>query len=90
MPRHVEGDDPKIPRHFGIVQDTAILPAIGTSRMQADQRYPLARLLEIDPVAPALELEREIAADDCFERGSHCATPFEGASARGASSTAFR
>ncbi len=76
MPRHVEGDDAKALRDVGIVQDATILPSIGAGRVQAQQRDPFARFLEIDAIAPAFEIERQVAADDRLERGRHCAAPF--------------
>ena len=90
VPGHIERNDAKVLRHLGVVQDTAILPAVGTGGVQADQRDPLARFLEIDAVAPAFEIEREIATDDWLEGGGHCAAPLDVASARGASRTPFR
>jgi hypothetical protein len=38
------------PRDLGVVQDVAPLPAVGAGGVQAEDRNPLPRLLEEDPV----------------------------------------
>ena len=64
MPRQVENDDAEAAGDLGVVQERAILPAVGAGGVQADQRDALPRFLEIDAMRPAVEVEPQVAADD--------------------------
>ena len=64
-----------VARHTGIVHQAAILPPVGAGGVQAEQRRALARLLDIDAVRPAGQLEMHITTDDRFEIGAHAGTP---------------
>jgi hypothetical protein len=46
----VEGDDPEAIRHLLVVEQVAILPAVGAGRMQAQQRDAAAGFLDEDAV----------------------------------------
>jgi len=46
--RQVEGNDPEAIRHLGVVEQVTILPAVGTGRVQAQQRDAATRLLDED------------------------------------------
>ena len=78
MPRQVEGDDAKARQRLGIVEEAAILPAVGAGRVQAHERDALAGLLDVDAVRLAGDVEAEIAADGGLESGfcgAHRAPP---------------
>ena len=57
VPRQIEDDDAEALGDLRIVQQRAILPPVGAGGVQADQRDPLARFLEIDAMRPAVEIE---------------------------------
>ena len=63
MPRQVEGDHAIAAGDLAIVQERAVLPSVGAGGVQADQRNALARLLEIEPVRLAVEVQAQVAAD---------------------------
>ena len=76
MPGQVEGDDTKPLQDLAVVEQRPVLAAVGTGRVQAQQRYALAGLLDIEPVGLAADGEVQIAADDGFEPGlAHPALP---------------
>src|SRR5262245_51740591 len=64
MPRQIEGNDSITAGDIGIVQERAVLPPVGTCRVQAKQRNALPRLLEIDAMRLTVEVEPQVAADD--------------------------
>ncbi len=73
MPGQVEGNDAKLGREGRVVQQAAKLPAVGTRRVQAQERNAASRLLDVEAMAFAIDLKGQVAADGGFElRGSHC------------------
>ena len=71
VPRHVEHDDAIVVGDALVVEQAAILPPVGARGVQAKQRNALARLLDVEPVRPAEQVEVEIAADDGLEARAH-------------------
>ena len=71
VPRHVEGQHPEALRDLGVGQQMAVLPVVGAGGVQADQRDPLAGLLEVEAVRDAVDLHPQVAADHRLERGRH-------------------
>ena len=67
MPRQVEGDHAIAAGDLGIVQQRAVLPSVGAGGVQAEQRNALARLLEVEAVRLAVEVEAQVAPDHRFE-----------------------
>jgi hypothetical protein len=67
VPRHVEGDNAKTPRDRRIVEHRPVLTAVGAGGVQAEKRDALARLLEVQAVLAAAELDARITADDRLE-----------------------
>ncbi|HET9354072.1 MAG TPA: hypothetical protein VFO32_08760, partial [Sphingomicrobium sp.] len=63
MPRQIEGDDAEARGDGRIVQQLAILPAVGAGGVQAEQGNALPRLLEIEAMRPAVQIQPQIAAD---------------------------
>src|SRR6185312_3079937 len=59
----IESDESEAPRDLRIVQQRAVLPPIRARRVQADERYALPRLLEIDPMRPPIQIEPQIPPD---------------------------
>ena len=57
VPGQVEGDDAKLCQRLGVVEKAAVLPAVGTGRVQAEERDAGAGLLDIEPVRLALDVE---------------------------------
>ena len=53
----------------------AILPPVAAGGVQAQQRRALARLLDIDAMRPAEQIEMHVAADDRLEPRAHAAAP---------------
>ena len=72
VPGHVEGDDAMLCRHPRIVHQAAILPAVAAGGVQAQQRRALARLLDIDAMRPAEQIEMHVAADDRARTAGSC------------------
>src|SRR5262249_2249936 len=70
------GDDAVARGDMRIVHQRAILPAVAARGVQAEQRRTLPRLLDIEPVRPAEQVEMHVAAGDGFETRAHAATPF--------------
>ena len=62
VPRHVEHDDAIVFGDALVVEQAAILPAVGARGVQAEQRNALAGLLDIEPVRPVEQRHVEIAA----------------------------
>ena len=50
-----------------VVEQVAILPAVGAGGVQAEQRHAAAGLLDEDAVGRALDLDGKIAARDRLE-----------------------
>jgi hypothetical protein len=71
VPGQIEHDDTETLRHLAVVQKAAILPAVGARGVQTQQRNPEARVLKVNAMAHAADLEMDIAADDRFDRGRH-------------------
>src|SRR5262245_61710365 len=71
VPGHVEGEHAIVPVNVLIQHQVAELPPVGAGRVQAEEGDALARLLEIDPVRTAVELERQVAANDGLELRGH-------------------
>ena len=94
VPRQVEGDDAEAGQRLGIVHEAAILPAIRAGRVQANQRDAFARLLDVDAVRLAGDVDAQVAADGGLERGvcgAHRAPPAVfGATARGSASRSLK
>ena len=79
VPGQVEGDDAELGKRLGVVEEAAVLPAVGARRVQAQQRDAGAGLLDIEPVRLALDVEAQIAADGGLERGfAHRLRPARG------------
>ncbi len=53
VPRHVEHDDAVVVGDARIVEQPAILPAVGARGVQAEQRNALAGFLDVEPVRAA-------------------------------------
>ena len=73
VPRHVEHDDAVVVGDALVVEQAAILPAVGAGGVQAEQRNALAGLLDVEPVRAAEQIEVQIAAGDRLEARAHCA-----------------
>src|SRR5579872_3035271 len=86
MPWHVEGNDPEILREFLISEKVPPLPSVGARRVQADQRYSFAILLEIDAIAFAADLDVNVPADDRLTLAPHAAL----ATTRGSASRSLK
>src|SRR5262249_40650072 len=69
-----------------IEHQVAELAAVGAGGVQADQRNPLPRLLEIDAMGAATQLQPQVAANNGFERSHGCLLPRR----RGSVSKSFR
>ena len=69
VPGQIEGDDAIVARHRFVAHQVAELPRVGAGGMQAEQRYALSRLLEIDPAVLAQDRHADIAPDDRFQCG---------------------
>src|SRR5579872_7488195 len=82
MPWHVEGNDPEILREFLISEKVPPLPSVGARRVQADQRYSFAILLEIDAIAFAADLDVNVPADDRLTLAPHAALATRGSASR--------
>ena len=76
VPRHVEGDRAVVVGHRLVQHQMAVLPAVGAGGVQAEKRYPLPRLLEVEPARPAAELQRGVAAGDRLVLMRHRRLPF--------------
>src|SRR5471032_495637 len=57
VPRQIEGDDAEARGDRRVVQQSAILPAVGAGGVQADERNALPRLFEVDAMRPAVEVQ---------------------------------
>ena len=91
MPGQVEGNDAKPGGEGLVVHQAAKLPAIGTRRVQAQQRNAASRLLDVEAIAFAIKLEGQVAADGGFElRGSHCYRPSGAPAARGKAKSSLK
>lgn len=79
MPGEVEGNDAKAGKCVGVIEERAILAAVGASRMQAQERNALPGLFDIEPVRLAPDGQPQVAADDGLEAGlgidAHRAAP---------------
>ena len=71
VPGQIERDDAEGLGHFRVVEDAAILAAVGPGRVQAQQRYAVrrSRFLEIDAMRAAVEVDMQIAARHGFDTG---------------------
>ena len=58
-------------RYRRVIQQVPVLPAVGTCGVQTNERDALPGLLEVEPMLPAAERQRHVAADDRFELGRH-------------------
>src|SRR5262245_6501212 len=67
VPGKVEGNDAKLGRERLIVHQAAKLTAVGTRRVQAQERNAAARLLDVEAIAFAIDLEWQVTADGGFE-----------------------
>src|SRR5215470_13917046 len=68
VPRHVEGEQAKVPGDLLVRHQVAELTSVGAGRVQANERNALPRFLEIETVRAAVEREPQIAAGDRLER----------------------
>ena len=75
VPGHVEGNDAMFCGDARVVHQAAILPPVAARGVQAQQRRALARLLDIDAVRPAEQIEMHVAAGDRLEPRAHAAAP---------------
>ena len=75
MPGHVEGDDAMPRGDARIVHQRPVLAPVGACGVQAQQRGALARLLDIEAMRPAEQIEMHITADDRLEPRRHADTP---------------
>ena len=71
MPGHIKGDDPELRGHALVQHQVAVLPPIGTSRVQTQQRDPLPRLFNIKTVRAAPKIETQVAPDDRIKARAH-------------------
>jgi hypothetical protein len=69
MPRQVEGDDAIAAGDLRVVQDRPVLPAVGAGGVQAEERNALARLLEVDAMRLAVQVQAQVAADHRLDHG---------------------
>ena len=102
MPRHVEGDDAVVGRDTRIVEEAAELAPVGARGVQAQQRNARPRLLEIEAMRAAEQVEIEVAAGDRLDArpfaalspstpARSCQRPVSGAFAlRGDASTSLK
>src|SRR5262245_46589448 len=76
MPGHVEGDDAKLSEDLAVIEDSAVLPAVGTGRVQAEERDAIACLLHIEAVRLAADRHVQKARYNGLEPGlAHWALP---------------
>ena len=54
---------------LGVVEEAAVLPAVGAGRVQAHERNALAGLLDVEAVRLAGDVEVQVAADGRLEPG---------------------
>ena len=80
MPRHVEHDHAIVLRDALVVEQAAILPAVGAGGVQAEQRNAAAGFLDVEAMRAAEQIEMQVAADRRFEARAHGA-PFPAAAA---------
>ena len=66
MKGHVERDDTESSGDGLIVEQVPVLPAVGTSGMQAEQRNTLTGFLEIHAVGEIFDFDVQISANDGF------------------------
>ena len=71
MRRSVEGDQTKAVTNLGIFEDMAELSAVGSGRMQTNQRNPLACFFEINAVRPSRDIGMDVPAHCIFETRRH-------------------
>src|SRR4029453_10802890 len=92
VPGQIEGDDAKLGREGLVVHQAAKLPAVGTRRVQAQERNAASRLLEVEAMEFATDLKGEVAAEGGFELwGSHCCYRLSGApAARGKANSSLK
>jgi hypothetical protein len=89
VPGQVEGDDAKAGEDLRVIEESAVLAAVGPGRVQADERDADAGLLDIETVRLALDVEPQIAADGGLERGfAHGLRPSP--AARGSASNSLK
>src|SRR5262245_15584314 len=69
MPWQVEGDDAEAAGDLAVVQERAVLPAVGAGGVQAKEGNALSRFLEVQALRAARHIEPQVAADDRLERG---------------------
>ena len=69
MPGQVEGNDAEALENFAVIEQRAVLAAVGARGVQAQQRDALPRLLDIEPMRLAADGKAQIAADDRLEVG---------------------
>ena len=74
----------KLRERLGVVEEAAVLAAVGAGGVQADERDARAGLLEIDAVRLALDVDAQVAADGGLEvgLGAHRAPPLPAGGAR--------
>src|SRR5262249_7920100 len=88
MPGQVEREDAKVIDDRPIVHHVAELASVGPGGVQADQRNPLPRLLEIQAMRPPDDRDIGVAADNRLEHRGHQRPP--SARRRGAASMSLK
>jgi hypothetical protein len=68
VPWQIERNDAEVRRDIRIAELVAILPAVGSRRMQANQRNALAVLFVLGAIGFALALHVDIAPNDRIMR----------------------
>ena len=86
VPGHVEGNDAILFGNARVVHHGAVLAAVGSRRVQAQQRNAFAGFLHVEPLGAAEKVESQVATDHGFEshlaRGAHDAAPSRSRSSR--------
>ena len=69
MPGKIEGNHAEALECFAVIEERAVLPAVGARRVQAQKGNALPRLLDIEPMRLAADGKTQVAADDRLEVG---------------------
>jgi hypothetical protein len=71
VPRQVEGQHAEVRGDRRIGHQVAELPSVGAGCVEAEERDPLSRVLEVHAVLFAAERQMHVAADDGIDLGGH-------------------